>query len=82
VHTDPDNHAFYFLQGTGELQIGEERWSLQPGTIVKIPAGKVHGFSKHRVGRPRFPRHLRSAELVGAELKRPPASAASVSLSR
>ena len=45
VHTDPYNHAFYFLQGTGELQIGEERWSLQPGTIVKIPAGKVHGFS-------------------------------------
>jgi len=45
LHTDPYNHAFYFLQGTGEVQIGEETWSLKPGTIVKIPTGKVHGFS-------------------------------------
>jgi quercetin dioxygenase-like cupin family protein len=45
MHTDPYNHAFYFLRGTGEVQIGEAKWSLQPGTILKIPAGKEHELS-------------------------------------
>jgi quercetin dioxygenase-like cupin family protein len=45
LHTDPYNHAFYFVQGAGHVQIGEENWSLQPGTVLKIPAGKEHGIS-------------------------------------
>jgi mannose-6-phosphate isomerase-like protein (cupin superfamily) len=45
LHTDPYNHAFYFLQGTGEVQIGDESWSLQRGTVLKIPAGKEHDIS-------------------------------------
>jgi quercetin dioxygenase-like cupin family protein len=45
VHTDPYNHAFYFLQGAGEVQVETEKWSLQPGTVLKIPAGKVHEIS-------------------------------------
>jgi len=45
LHTDPYNHAFYFLQGTGEVQIGHENWSLQRGTVLKIPAGKEHDIS-------------------------------------
>lgn len=42
LHTDPYNHAFYFLEGTGEVQVGERKWSLQRGTVLKIPAGEVH----------------------------------------
>lgn len=45
LHTDPYNHAFYFLQGIGEVQIGDEAWSLQRGTVLKIPAGKEHEIS-------------------------------------
>ena len=44
LHRDPYNHAFYFIQGTGTVQIGKETWDLEPGTIVKIPEGKPHGF--------------------------------------
>jgi quercetin dioxygenase-like cupin family protein len=45
LHTDPYNHAFYFLEGAGEVQVGAEKWSLQPGTVLKIPAGKEHEIS-------------------------------------
>jgi quercetin dioxygenase-like cupin family protein len=45
LHTDPYNHAFYFLEGTGEARVGEQAWGLQPGTILKIPAGEVHEIS-------------------------------------
>jgi uncharacterized cupin superfamily protein len=33
------------VQGTGKVRIGKEEWDLQPGTIVKVPAGKAHGFT-------------------------------------
>jgi mannose-6-phosphate isomerase-like protein (cupin superfamily) len=45
LHRDPYNHAFYFIRGTGTVQIGKETWDLKPGTIVKIPEGKPHGFT-------------------------------------
>lgn len=44
LHRDPYNHAFYFVSGTGTVQIGKQTWDLAPGTIVKIPQGKPHGF--------------------------------------
>ncbi|QRP48553.1 cupin domain-containing protein [Amycolatopsis sp. FDAARGOS 1241] len=43
-HRDPYNHAFYFVKGTGSVHIGQQTWDLEPGTIVKIPRGEVHGF--------------------------------------
>jgi quercetin dioxygenase-like cupin family protein len=44
LHRDPYNHAFYFIKGTGTVQIGKEKWDLRPGTIVKIPEGKAHAI--------------------------------------
>lgn len=44
MHRDPYNHAFYFIKGKGSVQIGKETWQLEPGTVVKIPQGKPHGF--------------------------------------
>lgn len=61
LHTNPYNHAFYFLRGTGEVQIGEENWSLQPGTVLKIPAGEVHDI-----------RNSGSADLVFLVIYDPP----------
>lgn len=43
-HRDPYNHAFYFIKGSGTVQIGKENWDLSPGTVVKIPRGELHGF--------------------------------------
>src|SRR4051812_23847339 len=42
AHFDQYNHAFYFLEGEGEVVIGEERIRTAPGLVVKIPAGVVH----------------------------------------
>ncbi|MFD7446252.1 MULTISPECIES: cupin domain-containing protein [unclassified Streptomyces] len=43
-HRDPYNHAFYFIRGTGTVQVADETADLVPGTIVKVPTGKVHSF--------------------------------------
>ena len=65
LHTDPYNHAFYFLEGTGEVQVGERKWSLQRGTVLKIPAGEVHDI-----------RNTGSADLVFLVIYDPPHEAA------
>jgi quercetin dioxygenase-like cupin family protein len=44
LHRDPYNHAFYFIKGTGTVQVGNETKDLEPGTVVKIPQGLPHGF--------------------------------------
>jgi mannose-6-phosphate isomerase-like protein (cupin superfamily) len=43
-HTDHYNHAFYFISGTGAVTIDTASWPLEPGSVVKIPAGSRHGF--------------------------------------
>jgi quercetin dioxygenase-like cupin family protein len=44
VHTDPDNHAFYFIQGTGSVVIAGKPVAVAPGSVVKIPFGVVHAM--------------------------------------
>ena len=43
-HVDPHNHAFYFVSGTGRVQIRKQSWDLAAGTIVKIPQGVPHAL--------------------------------------
>lgn len=76
LHQDPYNHAFYFLQGRGEVQIGKEKWDLRPGTIVKIPAGKAHGLSNTGSDDLVFLVIYDPPYLAGREFKQPAASAA------
>ncbi|MEU4673205.1 cupin domain-containing protein [Amycolatopsis sp. NPDC023774] len=45
LHRDPYNHAFYVTAGTGSVRIGKDSWDVEPGSVVKIPAGLPHGFS-------------------------------------
>jgi mannose-6-phosphate isomerase-like protein (cupin superfamily) len=33
-HRHTYNHAFYFLRGTCNVQIGEQTWDVEPGTLV------------------------------------------------
>jgi mannose-6-phosphate isomerase-like protein (cupin superfamily) len=41
-HIEPYNHALYFLQGIGEIKIGDEAWPIQQGTLAKVRAGERH----------------------------------------
>lgn len=44
VHIDPDNHAFYFMEGTGLVIIAGETHRVRPGSVVKIPFGALHSL--------------------------------------
>jgi quercetin dioxygenase-like cupin family protein len=44
VHIDPDNHAFYFTEGTGIVIIAGEKFEVQAGSVVKIPFGAMHSM--------------------------------------
>jgi quercetin dioxygenase-like cupin family protein len=44
-HRHTYNHAFYFLRGTCKVQIGEQTWDIEPGTLVKVPAHEQHSVT-------------------------------------
>lgn len=44
-HIDPDNHAFYVLEGEAEMVIAEERSIVRKGEIARIPMGVVHSIA-------------------------------------
>jgi quercetin dioxygenase-like cupin family protein len=44
-HIDPDNHAFYILDGEAEMIIAEERTIARKGEIARIPMGVVHSIT-------------------------------------
>jgi quercetin dioxygenase-like cupin family protein len=44
-HSHTYNHAFYFLEGRGSVQIGEQTWQVNPGTFVGVPAHKQHSVT-------------------------------------
>jgi mannose-6-phosphate isomerase-like protein (cupin superfamily) len=46
-HIDPDNHAFYILEGEAEMVIAEERSIVRKGEIARIPMGVVHSITNH-----------------------------------
>lgn len=46
-HIDPDNHAFYILEGEAEMIIAEERTIARKGEIARIPMGVVHSIANH-----------------------------------
>lgn len=43
-HTEPWNHALYFLEGEGELRIGEQSWPVRAGSFAKVKAGERHSL--------------------------------------
>jgi len=43
-HHHDYSHAFYFLGGTGRVQLGEQFWGTKLGTLVKVPADVVHSL--------------------------------------
>jgi mannose-6-phosphate isomerase-like protein (cupin superfamily) len=47
VHIDPDNHAFYIIEGKGRVIIAEEPFEIGPGAVVKIPFGVMHSLENN-----------------------------------
>jgi mannose-6-phosphate isomerase-like protein (cupin superfamily) len=45
LHEHTYNHAFYFLTGIGTVQIGDQTWTVEPGTFVKVPAFERHSVT-------------------------------------
>jgi tRNA-Thr(GGU) m(6)t(6)A37 methyltransferase TsaA len=44
AHRDAYGHAFYFLSGEGLVTVGERRFAVQPGQVVRVAAGEVHAY--------------------------------------
>ena len=42
AHEGDEEEVYYFLDGEGEMQLGEERFSVKKGDIVLIPKKKFH----------------------------------------
>jgi mannose-6-phosphate isomerase-like protein (cupin superfamily) len=48
THVEHYNHLLFFLEGNGEITIGERTWPLSPGSYAKVEAGKEHSLRNHR----------------------------------
>jgi mannose-6-phosphate isomerase-like protein (cupin superfamily) len=44
LHIDQDNHAFYILDGKGEIDIADKCYQVREGSVVRIPRGVVHAI--------------------------------------
>jgi mannose-6-phosphate isomerase-like protein (cupin superfamily) len=63
VADDPEdyNHLLYFVEGSGEITIGERTWPLSPGSYAKVKAGEHHSL-----------RNLGDAEMLIVTVYDPP----------
>jgi mannose-6-phosphate isomerase-like protein (cupin superfamily) len=53
VHTNPEDHAWYVIEGTMTVVLGKRRLDLPKGSFVLIPGGVPHTFenrSRKRAG--------------------------------
>jgi quercetin dioxygenase-like cupin family protein len=46
-HTNPFDVAFYVLAGEGELEVGSEKKSISPDTVIEVPAGEMRGWTNN-----------------------------------
>lgn len=44
THVEEYNHLLFFVEGSGEITIGEKTWSLRPGSYAKVKAGEKHSL--------------------------------------
>jgi quercetin dioxygenase-like cupin family protein len=41
-HVEAWNHLLFFLEGSGEITIGDRTWPIRPGSYAKVKAGARH----------------------------------------
>jgi mannose-6-phosphate isomerase-like protein (cupin superfamily) len=44
THVEDYNHLLFFVEGSGEITIGEKTWPLRPGSYAKVMAGNQHSL--------------------------------------
>ncbi len=44
THVEPYNHLLFFVQGRGEITMGDKTWHLWPGSYAKVKAGTKHSL--------------------------------------
>ena len=44
THVEEYNHLLSFVEGSGEITIGEKTWDLGPGSYAKVKAGEQHSL--------------------------------------
>jgi mannose-6-phosphate isomerase-like protein (cupin superfamily) len=50
LHIDEDNHAFFILDGDGEIDIADKCCQVRAGSVVRIPRGVVHAIRNSGAG--------------------------------
>jgi quercetin dioxygenase-like cupin family protein len=43
-HKDSYGHILYFTHGVGEGWLGDKKFAIKPGSLVKITAGEMHSY--------------------------------------
>jgi quercetin dioxygenase-like cupin family protein len=43
-HIDPDNHAFYIVEGLAGMTIADLEYQAKKGEVIRIPKGVVHAI--------------------------------------
>jgi quercetin dioxygenase-like cupin family protein len=51
VHSAPTPAVLYFLEGEGEVQLGDDKVNAQPGSFVYMPPFLPHGISAKTAAR-------------------------------
>jgi len=44
THRDNYAHLFYFLSGSGVVEVEEKNFDARPGIVVQIAAGEAHAY--------------------------------------
>ncbi|MGC1305027.1 MAG: cupin domain-containing protein [Caulobacteraceae bacterium] len=44
-HIDPDNHAFYIVDGEAQMVIADLEYTVRKGEVARIPKGVVHSIA-------------------------------------
>ena len=42
AHSHPDTHFFLVLEGTLELRIDDQAYTVSSGSCIEVPPGKIH----------------------------------------
>ena len=43
-HSHKEKSLYYFLEGSGQVYLGEETIEIQPGLVVYISSNEIHGL--------------------------------------
>jgi mannose-6-phosphate isomerase-like protein (cupin superfamily) len=52
-HSHPgQEEVYYFISGTGSMELGEDKFNVQGGDVVLVPDGVFHRVHNHSIATP------------------------------